>query len=589
MIVSPGTEHATSIAGIELALTLIAVATAFAWPRIGSSCFSHLERVFKQLARRRGLAVAFVGLLAVLLRIAILPFCPIPLPFVPDDFSFLLAADTFAHGRLTNPTPAMWTHFESIHITMQPTYMSMYFPAHGMILAAGTLLFGHPWYGLLIASALMCASICWMLQAWMPPSWAFLGGVIAVVHLGLFSYWTNTYHAAGSIAALGGALILGGLPRLMKRPSLRYSLLMAIGVVILGLSRPYECALLCLPVAVVLGRWLSSSSTRPSAKAMFRLTAAPALLVLAGVTWMGYYDYRAFGSPTTLPYTVSRNTYAMAPYFIWQSPRPEPAYRNEAMRVYYSFAELEFYSHFHTEVGFFIIANLAKIAIPLLFFAGISLLPPIFMFRRVLLDRRIRFLHVSVFVLAAGMVVEIFLLPHYLAPFTAAFYAIGLQAMRHLRVWTNRGQPVGLAMLRLTITVCIVIAGMRLYAGPLHLPLPEWPSTWDFNWYGPDHFGTERVRVKTVLEQFAGKQLVIVRYSSRHNPYEEWVYNAADIDDSKVVWAREMDMPNNLELIHYYKDRKVWLVEPDHQPATMSPYPIPGQPAVAQHGPLASP
>ena len=62
---------------------------------------------------------------ALLLRFAILPLCPIPLPFAPGDFSFLLASDTFASGRLTNPTPAMWMHFESIHITVLPTYMSM--------------------------------------------------------------------------------------------------------------------------------------------------------------------------------------------------------------------------------------------------------------------------------------------------------------------------------------------------------------------------------------------------------------------------------------------------------------------------------
>jgi hypothetical protein len=70
-----------------------------------------------------------------------------------------------------------------------------------------------------------------------------------------------------------------------------------------------------------------------------------------------------------------------------------------------------------------------------------------------------------------------------------------------------------------------------------------------------------------------GRQLVIVRYATDHNSLDEWVYNAADIDGSKVIWAREMDQAENLELIHYYKDRSVWLVQPDTTPATVSVYP----------------
>ncbi|MGA3071372.1 MAG: hypothetical protein ABSD43_14285, partial [Terracidiphilus sp.] len=208
------------------------------------------------LARRKGLSVAIVGLATLLLRVALLPLCPIPHPFSTGDFSFLLAADTFAHGRLANPTPAMWTHFESIHIAMQPTYSSMYFPGPGLAMAAGKVLFGHPWYAILIASALMCAAICWMLQAWLPPSWALLGGVLAILRLALFSYWTNTYTGGSWLSALGGALVLGALPRLMKTARFRYAMLMAAGIVLLGLTRPYEGLLLSLPVAVVLGRWL---------------------------------------------------------------------------------------------------------------------------------------------------------------------------------------------------------------------------------------------------------------------------------------------------------------------------------------------
>jgi hypothetical protein len=62
---------------------------------------------------------------------------------------------------------------------------------------------------------------------------------------------------------------------------------------------------------------------------------------------------------------------------------------------------------------------------------------------------------------------------------------------------------------------------------------------------------------------------------------DEWVYNAADIDGSKVIWAREMESANDLELIRYYKDRRVWLVQPDKQPAELSPYTVSGHESAA--------
>ena len=233
MILPLAPERGLSFMLIEGSLTAIAIAVAFAWPRIGFRFFSRVEHGFTRLARRKVLAVAVVGVSAFLLRLAILPLCPIPHPFIHDDFSFLLAANTFASGRLTNPTPVMWTHFETFHITMKPTYMSMYFPAQGLVLAAGKVLAGCAWYGILCVTALMCAAICWMLQAWLPPTWAFLGGMLAVLHLGLFSYWINTYSGGGSVAALGGALVLGALPRFIKQMRLRDNLLMAVGIILL--------------------------------------------------------------------------------------------------------------------------------------------------------------------------------------------------------------------------------------------------------------------------------------------------------------------------------------------------------------------
>jgi len=206
------------------------------------------------------------------------------------------------------------------------------------------------------------------------------------------------------------------------------------------------------------------------------------------------------------------------------------------------------------------------------------------MVRRVLLDKRMRFLILCALILAAGMVIEIFLIPHYVAPFTAVFYAIGLQAMRHLRVWRLGGKPAGATIVRLLVTICLIGAILRLFPGPLHLALPEWPaSSWTDRWYGPDHYGTERARVETGLESLPGQQLVIVRYTAHHNPLNEWVYNEPEIDTSKVVWARDMGSAHNLELLHYYPYRKVWLVEPDSIPAAVSPYTLPQESAAELH------
>jgi hypothetical protein len=565
-----------SLVELEAAFTAITVALCFAAPRLGAKFFARIERAFAALAQHKTRSIIVVGLSALLIRLAILPIHPVPMPFGADDFSNLLAGDTFAHGRLTNPTPAMWVHFETIHIDMLPTYMSMYFPAQGLELALGKVLFGNSWFGVMIGGAIMCSALCWMLQAWLPPTWALLGGFIAVMRLALFSYWTSTYHNAGPICAIGGALVLGGLPRFKRSLSGRYLAIMALGAVMLALSRPYEGLLLCLPVVAVLLHLAITTKRLSTGTLLARM--APALAILAaGIGWLGYYDYRAFGSPTTLPYTINRATYATAPYYVWQEPRPEPHYRHAEMRRFYKIDELDDYYRNHSVPGFFKM-TIVKGTRGVYFFTGMALIPPIFMLPWAFRDRRIRLLAVSVAILAAGMAIEIYLFPHYLAPFTAAFYAIGLQAMRHLYVWTPSHQPVGQAITRSIVAICVLMAVLRLFNQQLHCPVPERPvSVWIVNWFGPDHFVTQRSIVENRLEQIPGGQLAIVRYAPDHEPIDEWVFNGADIDSSKVIWARAMDTQSDLELIHYYNQRKAWLIQPDSPSQEIIPYPVPQQ------------
>jgi hypothetical protein len=540
---------------VEAGLTLIATIVALCWPRTCSRWFTAVERFFGRLAKRRGQAVLAVGASAVLIRLAILPMTPTPQPFIHDEFSFLLAADTFASGRVTNPTHPLWIHFESFHITQQPTYMSMYFPAQGVVMAAGQVLFGHPWYGVVLSCGFMCAALCWMLQGWLPPGWAFFGGMLAVVRLALFSNWVNGYYG-GAVAATGGALLLGALPRMKHRASVRDGMLLALGAILLANSRPYEGVLLCGPAAVYVLK-----------ERLWRRLAAPAVLVLIAAALMAYYNHRVFGNALTLPYQINRATYASAPVFLWQTPRPSPEYRHEVMRDFYQVWEMGDFRFARTMRGY-LAFTAQKIATGLFFFLGFALIPPLWMLWRVLKDRRVRFLVVTALVFGAGLGANAWFFPHYAAPLTGAIYVVLLQCTRHLRQWRPGGNSVGLAMVRFALLVCLLLAGVRTYAEPLGIEIHRWPTMW----YGTEPLGLQRAQVAAELATMPGRQLVIVSYSPDHLPFDDWVYNAADIDASKVVWAREMDVESNRELLQYFHDRKVWLVEPDFDPPRISPY-----------------
>ena len=568
---APSTDG-PSLSFIEGALTFICVGLAFAFPAIGKPIFVAIERTGNAFARHKLLSGMLVGLALLGLRLAMLPWLPIPLPYSADDFSFALAADTFLHGRLTNPTPAMWVHFETIHVDMRPTYMSMYFPGQALAMAAGKLLFGHPWFGLLAASAVMCSSVCWALQAWLPARWALLGGTLCVVHLGLFTYWTNTFGGSGSISAAAGAMVFGALPRFTRGARLRYAMLMALGAAVLLISRPYEGFLLCLPVVIYLIVWLAKARAKFGAVRLAR-AALPALTLLcAAAVWLGYYNHRVFGNPLTLPYTVNRANYAVAPYYIWQSPRAVPQYNHEEMRRFYLINELDGFKKVHSAPGL-IPQTLLKPVSGFLFFGGLAFIPLVFLLRRSLRDRRMRFIAVCLAVLTAGLVIEIYFIPHYIAPFTVGIYLIAVQCMRHLRQWRPGDKQVGLALSRFMVAICLFMAVLRVFDRPLHLEVVNFPpSNWTDRWYGPDLLGVKHAEAIGHMNQLPGRQLALVRRGKHEDLLDQWVYNSADIDTSKVIWAWDMGPEKNRELLDYYKDRKVWLVQPDTDPVSISPY-----------------
>jgi hypothetical protein len=203
------------------------------------------------------LSVVLVGLFALIASATMGYFHGIPQPQIHDEFSYLLAADTFAHGRLTNPTHPMWVHFETLHVIHQPSHMSKFMPAQGVMLMVGRVLGGHPIVGVWLSMACMCAAICWMLQGWLPTRWALLGGIFAVIHpnIGVSNYWAQSYWG-GALTATGGALLLGGVRYLMGSHRPRYAVAAGLGLAILANSRPYEGLFLSLPVGLGLLTWM---------------------------------------------------------------------------------------------------------------------------------------------------------------------------------------------------------------------------------------------------------------------------------------------------------------------------------------------
>ena len=592
---------------------VLLVALAFLAPHRGLRCLRRFERAVAVLAQRRGLAIFLAGLTAFAVVAAMTAAIGVPLPKVDDEFSYLLAADTFTHGRLANPPHPMWEHFETFHVLQQPTYASKYPPGQGLMLARGKVI-AHPIIGVWLAAALACAAITWMLMAWLPARWALLGGLLAAAHPEVLM-WSQRYWG-GCLALAGGALAIGGFRRVMNEPRVRDALLMASGVAVLLYTRPYEGGVLTLLIGAVLlvsamrknithddpsdlrnavprelrkelitddtdgsqeheppsvpirdirGQTSAPSSFLRRVGDLFvRVVLPSAVLLCVAAAWLGFYNSRVTGNPLRMPYQVDVVQYMAAPIFIWQSAPPLPAYRHADMRAIHTGWAFRGYAKQRTPAG--LATRLIERTWRLIrgeiriWFLSISLVALPWALRR---DGWMRFALALTLVFFAALLLANWMFFHYAAPVFGLFFFSAVQCMRHLRTWRWRGKPVGLFLARGSVILCAlsVFATGRDVAAQF-----------------PDGWWAQRQQIVDQLHHEGGQHLIVIRYAPNiaNTPtfgYRDWTRNGAEIDGQEIVWAREMDSEKNGKLLDYFKDRRMWLLDVDISGTKLLPYP----------------
>jgi hypothetical protein len=492
--------------------------------------------------------MAALAALPVVLRLLLLPRYPIPSPGVSDDFSYLLLADTLRHFRLANSTHALHQFFETFFVLQEPAYSSIFPVGQGVALALGWAIFGHPWAGVALSTGAFCALCYWMLRGWVSPGWALLGGVLAALEFGPLNQWMNSYWG-GAVSACAGCLVFGSLPRLRERPRVRYAVLLGSGLGVQLLTRPYEFVFLALSA----GLFLLPAPRRVLAFSLLAMAPFAALTLMQ--------NKAVSGSWTTLPYMVSRYQYGVPATFTFQ-PNPVPHRELTAEQR----ANYEIQSATHGAGTDTLWTYLERYGSRVRFYRFFFLAPlylaiPFFLLN--LKQWRYWWLLATVLIFSLGTNFYPYFYSHYIAALTCLFLLIGVAGLERL----SRIRPDAA---RFIVYLCfahfLFWYGLHLFGSERFVERAVQYETWDaINDGDPDG----RIAIANRLAREPGHHLVFVRYWPGHR-FKEWVHNDADIDASRVVWARDLGEPENEKLRRYYPGRDVWLLEPDARPPRLT-------------------
>jgi len=545
---------------VELAFTILLVLLALMFR-------PWIEPYARRLAQNMRWSMAFLAALPVALRLALLPHHPIPSPTVSDEFSHLLVADTLLHFRLANPAHPMHRFFETYFVLQEPTYSSIYAIGQGLVLALGRVLFGHPWAGVALSVAAFCSLCYWMLRAWTTPAWALAGGLLAAIQFGPLSQWMNGYWG-GAVSATAGCLVFGSLPRLRESYRTRDAALLGLGLALQLLTRPYESILLVLSVLLF---FVPALPRHDEWRRIARAAGVAALVVLPAITLTLVQNKQVTGSWTTLPYVLSRYQYGVPTTFTFE-PNPVPHRELTVEQDLDYKVQVAVHGDDRDSVKNYFGRLAQRVRFYRFFF-----LPPLYLALPFFLPRlrefRFAWAAAALLIFSLGANFYPYFYPHYIAAVTCLCVLVSVAGLERLSRVSWRGRTAGLDAAILILFLCaahfVFWYGLHVFDNAEFSGALRQYETWDLiNHNDPEG----RIEIRRRLEQAPGRQLVFVRYWPKHL-FAEWVHNAADIDGSRIVWARDLGADENEKLLLYYRDRTAWLLEPDAKPPRLTVYP----------------
>jgi len=473
---------------------------------------------------------------------------PIGLPDDHDEYANLLQAETFAKGRFSTPTHAFYQHFESFHILQNPTYASKYPPGQAFFLFLGIKLFGHPWYGVLLSCMIMASCLVWMIKGYFSTRWAFWAGIFIVLRFALWNYWSSSYWG-GAVAAIGGALIFGALPRLKsekKADVLISSLCFGLGLAFLSQTRIFEGLLLSIIPGIYLLKLIYQNVNAKKWNKATTLLLPAALVLIFNFSLSAFYNYKITGDPLKMPYSLHADQYSIQPPFLFLDQRENPPIYNHEVfvRQYSGWEIIEIFSvkdyirlkrrHFVRFIRFFYYWPFL-IALCFLFINRKDIEIPYWTF----------------LLFCAHILFTSWYHPHYFAPVLAVYYLMLIQSIKYL-IHHNNQIIRWIARIGIPVFMVITFADSRFFA----TSIPGYIN-------GTQEYVNKKQKIIDELNQANSKHLILVKYNDDHKLHEEWVYNGPDLDESKILWARYMSEEKNDSLKSYFKDRKSWLIHAD--------------------------